>query len=80
MKTKNIDQILIANNFFFLAISLCTPLIHSDNNEWNELTLILKGILFTFISMGIRYYYLAFKSYLPRIKTDVTHPFKGVTN
>ncbi|GEM_PF-4112636 len=66
MTTKNRDEFLIANNFMLLAISLHFLIIHPNNAPWKELNDILESIQLLFISLGIRYGYLALKAYFPK--------------
>lgn len=57
-----------------LAISLHFLLIHPNNDQWEEVNDILESIQLLFISLGMRYYYLAFKAYFPKTKKKtITH-------
>lgn len=72
MKTKNVDQFLIANNLILLALSLHFLVLHTNNDEWKEINPILESIHFLFIGLGIWYYYLAFKDNFPKAKNETS--------
>ncbi len=58
----------VNKNFTYIVISLYFLVIHLNNAQWKELKYILESIQLLFISLGIRYGYLAFKAYFPKTK------------
>jgi len=57
-----------------LAISLHFLIIHPNKDQWKEINDRLESIQFLFIGLGVRYAYLALKTYFPKTKKKtITH-------